>query len=773
MAQFIFLSASAAFSQITFYEHNISNSFAQAVAVHANDMNNDGFVDIIGGALSNKIYWWQNDGSQNFTEHIISENAAGVRGIYTDDINQDGTIDVVAAAWTGNAVIWYENTGQGNFTEHIVDDSFTGAHTVETCDVNQDGYIDILASSFDIDNQSFIAWWENDGNENFTKHVISGRFMRSPFIHGNDIDLDGDIDILACGETKGEVLWWENDGNENFTSHMIDGGYTAAHTVFARDVDQDGDMDILGAACLSHQFTWWENDGAQNFTKHPVEQVTCALWIDALDLDDDGDNDLIGTGTTGAFWWENDGSQNFTQHELEGNFGDGYCLIASDIDQDEDFDLIGAGRASGKITWWENSLYMYRFDANQTTGHAPLTVNFSDISTSPFEITSWNWDFDNDGNFESASQSTNWTYETPGIYSVKLEVGNDTSTTTVIYSDYIKVFDGQSALSFDGTSSVVTVSASDDLNLTDNFSMEAWIKPAGWGEIPTIGFGRILDKVMFSIYLINSSSAFNNHSLAFQISHANGTNSITMSQENSISLDQWQHIAVSYQASESSVKIYVNGVDQELFQTVAPSGPVKDNSLNNLFVGNNIGNNFSFEGIIDNVRIWNRVRTVDEITADFNQLLYGNESGLAAYWKMDEGTGDDIEDNSTNTNIGTIAGAAWTQGKTLSPATSVDDLLKSDPTPVEYQLNDNFPNPFNPETTISFLLPEATFTKLEIFDISGRLVKTILNQNLNKGSYLVKWNGKDESDTNAGSGLYLYKLTTNNFTQTRKMTFLK
>lgn len=88
--------------------------------------------------------------------------------------------------------------------------------------------------------------------------------------------------------------------------------------------------------------------------------------------------------------------------------------------------------------------------------------------------------------------------------------------------------------------------------------------------------------------------------------------------------------------------------------------------------------------------------------------------------------------------------------------------------PEKFALNQNYPNPFNPETTIEFTMPANESAKLEVFDINGRSIQTLINEKLSAGTYRVKWNGK-----NASSGIYYYTLRTENFSQTKKMILIK
>jgi len=93
--------------------------------------------------------------------------------------------------------------------------------------------------------------------------------------------------------------------------------------------------------------------------------------------------------------------------------------------------------------------------------------------------------------------------------------------------------------------------------------------------------------------------------------------------------------------------------------------------------------------------------------------------------------------------------------------------------PEEFVLEQNYPNPFNPATTISYQLPTAENVRLMIYDLSGRQVRELLNQNKEPGSYTIQWDGRNHTGQTVASGLYIYKIQAGHFIQTRKMVFVK
>jgi hypothetical protein len=96
--------------------------------------------------------------------------------------------------------------------------------------------------------------------------------------------------------------------------------------------------------------------------------------------------------------------------------------------------------------------------------------------------------------------------------------------------------------------------------------------------------------------------------------------------------------------------------------------------------------------------------------------------------------------------------------------TSVEDGL----VPQEFALFQNYPNPFNPSTTIRFNISEAGNVRLTLFNILGQELRTLVNENKSPGVYTLTFNASEFN-----SGMYIYKIETGSFTQTRKMTLVK
>lgn len=125
-----------------------------------------------------------------------------------------------------------------------------------------------------------------------------------------------------------------------------------------------------------------------------------------------------------------------------------------------------------------------------------------------------------------------------------------------------------------------------------------------------------------------------------------------------------------------------------------------------------------------------------------------------------------------NTSGRIFAGTAgYSVFRSVSPATAISDNITT--IPGRFELSQNYPNPFNPTTTIRFSLPVASEVSLKIYDMNGRLVRTLVAESQAAGQHAVEWDGRDQRGNSIASGIYLYRMTAGEFSQTKRMIFLK
>jgi hypothetical protein len=93
--------------------------------------------------------------------------------------------------------------------------------------------------------------------------------------------------------------------------------------------------------------------------------------------------------------------------------------------------------------------------------------------------------------------------------------------------------------------------------------------------------------------------------------------------------------------------------------------------------------------------------------------------------------------------------------------------------PTDFALSQNYPNPFNPTTRIDFALPQASEVRIEVFNLLGQKVKTLVDGQMTGGNHSVEWNGTDDAGHAVSSGVYLYRLQAEDYRETKKMMLLK
>ena len=348
-------------------EQVIDDFFNGPRAISTADIDLDGDLDLVGAAnVADDILWWENPRGYPaaWTEHVIDDNINGARGVFVADMDADGDLDVLGAAGAADDIAWWENPRgyPTAWTEHTIDGSFGGAIAVSAADLDRDGDLDVVGAAYGADD---ITWWENPSYPTaWTEHVLNGDFDGAYSVYIADMNDDGFLDVLGAAEVSNTVAWWENPRGypSAWTEHTVSSSFGGARSVYAEDVDGDGDLDVLGAANGANDITWWENtagDGSTWNENTVAGGFQGANSVYAKDMDMDGDVDILGAANTAndIAWWENmygDGVT-WTKHTVEAEFTGAWAVHAADLDRDGDMDILGLAYNLDDITWWENT----------------------------------------------------------------------------------------------------------------------------------------------------------------------------------------------------------------------------------------------------------------------------------------------------------------------------------------------------------------------------------------------------------------------------------
>ncbi len=333
-----------------------------AYYVKAGYIDMDSYMDVVVSSSDASIFvWFKNLGNGEFdpTPRSIVPNQWAAFNIV--DLNDDGYGDIIIGIDTpGPAHLsWLENDGDGNFTEHVVDPDFPQVDLPVAVDFDRDNDLDLFAGAYQ---SSPLRWYENLGDETFDIHTLvpSGHYGGENIgLTTGDFNGDGWTDVAFSCRWNGEVAWWEymedwTDPTLAFTEHVLYTGMTEAYTCEAFDMDWDQDPDLVTSS-RNGRIDWFENDGEGNFTDHNItSSYTDCREVYPIDADYDGDIDILGATETGDSldWWENDGGMNFTQRSWTTSYNGAHGVRTGDITDTKAPIAISTARIQDTVDWW-------------------------------------------------------------------------------------------------------------------------------------------------------------------------------------------------------------------------------------------------------------------------------------------------------------------------------------------------------------------------------------------------------------------------------------
>ena len=355
------------------------------------DINGDGFPDVVVGAYqASEFCVWFSDSENDWHKEVVTEQYQGPCGCDAADVNGDGTIDLLLAAYGSGKIVLFLNEGGSypEWTESVISISFDGAHDVEASDIDLDGDIDILAAAAERDR---VVWWRNDGGNPIQWHqqIIADNISYPCRIQAADLDGDGNTDVIASLWEGSAVLAWYGSGGQNpiWTEQEVYDPVYGAHSVRAQDIDKDGDMDLIVSGMSLGRLILFRNCGGNpvSWEREIIDSFPGCAYARSGDMDGDGDFDILTCSFSGAGgrWYENDGSGTlWTLHETVAEIGSISCALPADMDADGDLDGLFTAYAQDRVVWSE--LTEFRTDGS-------LTSSILDISENP-QWASVDWD---------------------------------------------------------------------------------------------------------------------------------------------------------------------------------------------------------------------------------------------------------------------------------------------------------------------------------------------------------------------------------------------
>lgn len=710
------------------------------------DIDNDGDNDIVysTGVL---IYYSKNNGNGNFDEPVtlwnVQNGGKTKTKIALADMDGDGDVDVIAASDNFSEIMWYENQGDFFFEEinnFIQKNDFSFVYDLIVADVDGDNDIDVVLASI-----NKLSWYKNNGDGTFEDQsggeeefnnqiVITENVGNNLDIELADMDFDGDLDLSLADPIIDKIAYYPNDGNGGFNTEIVLYSETNDPTVVL-PVDMDGDQvrDIIFTVPQTGEIRWYQNQGTGTFNG-PIVVTDSASFVRQFAvgaLNDDIFNDIVFFSSGKISWIENNLS-GYNEYKIADS-GTIRQFELADIDGDGDLDILA--RSSSKLVWYENDL------ENFVLNTPPVANNDT------FDM------FD----------GTTLTVEAPGVLANDSDPQNDTLFLNGVVGEA-----ANGTFTFNGTDGGFYYTPNTNFSGLDSIKYE-------------LSDGLEIDQAMIYINVIalpsppyefdeqiNAFGSFVEFILgpvqtlpAFTLNNANGANAlyeiVSDSQDgddkalkidfgtfnNRVSPDDEWHVEVAAEA------LRVQNGDQ--YEASVWLKADTDTRLAAFYFGLPAAGNWMRYGETHvtlskewvNYKVYHTATAKDEeIGIRFGTLLNfaPNDSSVITF------------DNLSITKV---------------MPTSNEDELTTVRTLTLYQ---NYPNPFNPSTLIGFSLPSTSAVTIEVFDLAGRKVATILNNKIHtSGTYSYQFDA-----SNLSSGVYFYQLSTQDgFNSIKKMTLIK
>jgi hypothetical protein len=323
------------------------------------DVNADGHRDIVFTDQTKlEMGWYRNNGQEDFEKNIVQTSF--FNGTLVDDLNGDGYPELIGGRIDNTQLIWQGAPGGNYGPPDTIVRGFEEAFIQEMADLNGDGLRDWHIRSEALAPLYIDAWMYNEGNGQFSNLEI---FNVSP-IGLADIDGDGLTDFISTQFFPShEIFWQKNLSNGNVGPPITLGPYYSIGAAGA-DLDHDGDTDVVARADANingeiYYLIWLENqDNGNTWVVHPISQFGI-LPLGFADFNQDGLIDIY-TGEAHNFsadtlninWYANEGVGNFSAASFLGRRNLLRSLEAVDLDQDGDPDLVFSDEQG--IGWFEN-----------------------------------------------------------------------------------------------------------------------------------------------------------------------------------------------------------------------------------------------------------------------------------------------------------------------------------------------------------------------------------------------------------------------------------
>ncbi|MCK5126268.1 MAG: VCBS repeat-containing protein [candidate division Zixibacteria bacterium] len=806
---------------LSIYMNDGTGSFAGQVSypaggnnpwdVTARDFDGDGDLDLATANYgTNNVSVYLNNGSGVFT--VSATYAAGDRPhpILAEDLDGDGDFDLIAANLNSDDISVYFNNGDGTFTDQQTVSVGNGPIGLAGADYDRDGDIDIFTANY---SGSTIGLLKNNGNGTFETAQQLSMGASGPFnVIAIDMSGDGLVDLATANRGSNDVsVILQNFSGDFGPATVYDAG-TDPYYVCAADIDGDWHVDLISANLNSDDLSIYMNDGSGGFgTESRIPAGNGPLWVCAADFNAD---DMIDIAVANAFSNNMSIYYNAMEGPLLTSPSNGYSTYSHSIGLNwEDFTgatsyevVVDGDPTFGSIDRQQTGLTISQWLITPNLGHGKFywkvraqtssgPSNWSQVryftiksrpTSCPVLFTHDGTNFIKDNPILTACEKSGYVDIVTDYYHVAQSVVPEKGTATFqlreMEDEITYLYDLELLVVDHSVNSKIACSPSGDITTyVTTLLPTAAIDNLGRDQIEAISNE---DGVMFE------SSETGWLDLTFETgSDAPLTGGIVLdAPPKKICLDpDPNHEKANPNADNTEentdVRVEYKNLDGEWKQL--PSIPPR------AIIGQDV-----LMAPIESNQITIRVSWDKNYSTDLIQyFIVSDESPVITTHRISYGTTTLNKTARDWTEFANDKPLVLTKGDifefSFNIGTATDDNLTRDyiiravgryqpdytvftrHAPDMPQLHGNFPNPFNPTTTISYDLSSEGDVRLEVFNVLGQQVIELVNKYQPPGSYDVTWDSRDNNNQPVSSGIYFYRLSIGEYSESKKMLLLK